>query len=163
MIRTIVKLKEPVRARQAEIKLGEQAKRARGVHLLCRFDGNIGRAGMCVVELFFGGIGYGLVEILWRGRTHWSMVVAGGVCFTAILFINRAMKHKNIFIRAAVSALFITAVEFTAGMILNRLLGLAVWNYSGMFGNILGQVCPLYTVFWFLLSLPICAVIGGKR
>ena len=28
-----------------------------------------------------GSAGYGLVETLWRGHTHWTMLVAGGVCF----------------------------------------------------------------------------------
>ena len=31
-----------------------------------------------------GGLGYGLLEILWRGRTHWSMLLTGGVCFIAL-------------------------------------------------------------------------------
>ena len=30
--------------------------------------------------LFVGGISYGLLELLWRGRTHWTMLL-GGVCF----------------------------------------------------------------------------------
>jgi hypothetical protein len=31
---------------------------------------------------------------------------------------------------------------------LNLWLGLGVWDYSGMWGNVLGQVCPLYAVIW---------------
>ena len=27
-----------------------------------------------------GGLGYGGLELLWRGRTHWSMLLCGGVC-----------------------------------------------------------------------------------
>ena len=28
-------------------------------------------------------------------------------------------------------------------------------DYSGQIGNILGQVCPLYTAMWFLLCIPL--------
>ena len=28
-----------------------------------------------------GAVGYGLIEIIWRGYTHWSMLGAGGICF----------------------------------------------------------------------------------
>ena len=27
-----------------------------------------------------GGLGYGAIEILWRGATHWSMLLTGGIC-----------------------------------------------------------------------------------
>ena len=28
-----------------------------------------------------GAAGYSLLEILWRGNTHWTMTLAGGICF----------------------------------------------------------------------------------
>ena len=28
-----------------------------------------------------GGLLYGLIELLWRGWTHWSMLLCGGACF----------------------------------------------------------------------------------
>ena len=31
-----------------------------------------------------GGLGYGGLELLWRGRTHWSMLLCGGVCAVLI-------------------------------------------------------------------------------
>ena len=39
--------------------------------------------------LFVGGISYGLLELLWRGRTHWTMLLLGGVCFLCIGTIRR--------------------------------------------------------------------------
>ena len=38
-----------------------------------------------------GGLLYGLIEILWRGWTHWSMVLCGGLCFLSLL--QRALRH----------------------------------------------------------------------
>ena len=45
-----------------------------------------------------------------------------------------------------------TKVEFLFGLILNVWLGLHMWDYSNMPGNILGQICPQFTVLWFFLS-----------
>ena len=28
-----------------------------------------------------GGIIYSFIEVAWRGYTHWSMTIAGGICF----------------------------------------------------------------------------------
>ena len=39
----------------------------------------------CSLILFlFGGTGYALLELLWRGFTHWSMFVLGGVCYLLV-------------------------------------------------------------------------------
>ena len=32
----------------------------------------------------FGAISYSLLEIIWRGFTHWSMFVLGGLCFLLV-------------------------------------------------------------------------------
>lgn len=130
------------------------------VTLLCRFRGKMKEWQTVELEFLTGGVGYGLIEILWRGRTHWSMVLAGGVSLVAVCAINKKMKGKNIVLRAVAGAMFITAVEFTIGVFVNKLFHMGVWNYEEMFGNILGQICPLYSFFWFLLCLPVCAVAG---
>ena len=41
-----------------------------------------------LIIFLFGGVGYGLIELLWRGRTHPSMVLTGGFCFAIICGIN---------------------------------------------------------------------------
>ena len=76
-----------------------------------------------------GGLGYGGLELLWRGRTHWSMLLCGGVCAVLIYLI--------------------------AGRVLvNLRLGWNVWSYADRPLNVLGQICPLYTLFWFGLAIP---------
>ena len=49
------------------------------------------------------------------------------------------------------------------GCVVNRLLKWQVWDYSGRFGNLLGQVCPLYTGLWFLLCIPVYGLAGLVR
>ena len=52
-------------------------------------------------------------------------------------------------------SLMITVVEFVVGMIVNRYLHLAVWDYSGQQYNFRGQICLLYCNLWFWLSGPV--------
>lgn len=105
--------------------------------------------------LFFtvGAIGYALIELLWRQRTHWTMMLAGGICFVLFSVIAKRMKGANIFLKCAVAAISVTAVEFVFGVIFNLLFKMDVWDYSEMPFNLMGQVCPTFTVLWFALSL----------
>ncbi len=101
-----------------------------------------------------------MIEILWRGHTHPSMTVLGGICFSFMDFINRKFKHRAIVFRAVCCAGFITVAEFLTGLWLNRYLKLGVWDYSGMQYNLLGQICPLFSVFWFCLSYLVLVVLS---
>ena len=134
----------------------DKKKKKRRTSLRCTFNGRLKSWQKCFLEFLLGGIGYGLIEIIWRGRTHISMVLTGGICLIAICAVNEKMRGKNVFLRSAVCASAITAAEFAVGMLVNRLMNLNVWDYGGMPGNILGQICPLYSFLWFLLCVPIC-------
>ena len=52
---------------------------------------------------------------------------------------------------ALAGAAIITAYEFAVGMIVNVQLGWQVWDYSQIPGNILGQICPMFTGTWFVV------------
>ncbi len=107
----------------------------------------------CSITLFgIGAIGYALIEILWRGRTHWSMCLAGGISFLGLAKISKKFKNRCLFIKALVGCGFITAIEYIFGIIFNVMLGRKVWDYSKMPLNIGGQVCALYSFFWLVLS-----------
>ena len=100
----------------------------------------------------FGGITYGLIEILWRGHTHYSMVITGGICFLVIYRLSEL--ERNIVVKSIMGALAITAIELTVGVVVNIIFGLGVWVYSEVPLNLLGQICPIYTLLWFLLCIP---------
>lgn len=116
--------------------------------------------GKMVFLFLFGGVGYGLIELLWRGRTHPSMVLTGGACFVIIWGINSLWRGRPLLLRCAACAFFITAVEFGIGMLVNRLLHMSVWDYSGERFHLLGQICPKYTFLWFMLSLPLSMIVS---
>ena len=102
-----------------------------------------------------GGLLYAGIELLWRGRTHWTMALLGGVCFVLIGLVNEVLPEDTPLVRQmALGAALVTAAELLAGLVLNRWLGLGIWDYSGLPLNLWGQVCAPYTALWFLLSLP---------
>lgn len=110
-----------------------------------------------------GGASYNLIEILWRGRTHWSMFLVGGLCFELIGGVNTRLSHRPLLWRGTVCAAGITAVEFVSGCVVNRALKMQVWDYSHMPLNIGGQICLLYSVYWVLLSMAAWPCYRGCR
>lgn len=111
-----------------------------------------GRFEMAVV-FFCGAALYAAIEIAWRGNTHWTMALAGGVCFCMLYAVEKYTRWP-FFGKCAYGAAFITGVEFQIGCVVNRLLGWNVWDYSAIAGNWLGQVCPTFTAMWFILCIP---------
>lgn len=99
-----------------------------------------------------GGLIYGLLEILWRGWTHWTMLACGGACFTLMYIISasRLTAPEKLILCPAM----ITAVEFVTGCIVNLRLGMGVWDYSFLPFNLMGQICPQFTLIWLGLSFP---------
>ena len=105
------------------------------------------------VVFIIGGAVYGLIELLYRGHTHWTMIIAGGICFS-FLYLISTKTNWNLLVQCLAGAAFITAVEFIVGCIVNLWLRWDVWDYSEKRYNILGQVCPVFMVYWLLLCLP---------
>ena len=101
-----------------------------------------------------GAVGYCLLELLWRGFTHPSMGIAGGLSFCLIAIIQKRLKPLNFVYRCIASGLGITVIELIFGGIFNLWLQRNVWDYSVMPFNLLGQVCLAYTVLWCGLSAP---------
>jgi len=108
--------------------------------------------------LLFGGVLYCALELAWRGHSHPSMAILGALCFCMIYRINERFPHLPVVLRAFVGAVVITATELLAGCLLNLGLGLAVWDYSAMPYQFLGQICLPYAILWFLLCIPLTGV-----
>lgn len=112
------------------------------------------QASKALVLFLCGAVLYAAIEILWRGHTHWTMAVLGGLLFLLLGGLNNWLPWEmpldwQIIIGTAI----VTAAEFAAGCILNLWLGLGIWDYSNLPGNILGQICPQFTLAWAGLSL----------
>lgn len=112
-----------------------------------------------------GGFGYGTLEVMWRGYTHWSMVIAGGISFLIFSRVAENFRNRPLIFKAVFCALGVTAVELVFGIIFNIILKENVWDYSELPLNFLGQICPLYTLLWGALScifLPLADTLNKK-
>ena len=107
-----------------------------------------------MILFIIGGVGYNIIELLYRGYTDPTMTIAGGICFILCgiqnEFVNWDMPLVS---QQLISAILVTIVELIFGLIFNIGLGMEVWDYSNMPYNFMGQICLLFTVLWFFLSL----------
>ena len=107
-----------------------------------------------VALLLVGGGLYVLLELIWRGRSHWTMFLLGGLCFIGIGLINEIIPwDMPLWQQVIIGACIVTALEFLTGCIVNLWLGWGIWDYSGLPGNVLGQVCPQFFVLWMPVVL----------
>lgn len=99
-----------------------------------------------------GAIGYGLIEVVWRGNTHWAMLLAGGVCLRLLGAAGRRMEAAPVLYKCLAGGAIITGVELLFGCVCNLWLHMGIWDYSRIPLNLGGQVCLLYSVLWSALS-----------
>ena len=99
------------------------------------------------------GAAYVALEVIFRGRSHPSMLIVGGLCGVLVGAINQRPEffRAPVIIQSLIGAVIVLAVEFISGCVLNIWLGLGVWDYSNQPGNVLGQICPAFGVLWFFM------------
>lgn len=100
-----------------------------------------------------GGVLYSLIETAYRGHTHWTMILLGGICFLGAGLLNELFsKETPLLFQMIAGGIFITVCEFVTGCIVNIELGWNVWDYSDKPFNYLGQICLEYSLYWVILS-----------
>lgn len=103
---------------------------------------------------WFGGSTYVTLEVLWRGYSHWTMLMLAATVFVVIGLLNEVWSWQtSLTLQVVTGTIVATVLEFVTGCVVNRWLGWAVWDYSNIPGNLLGQICPQYTAIWAILSL----------
>ena len=99
-----------------------------------------------------GGLLYGLLEIAYRGHTHWTMVLLAALLCIPLDLANEVMPWRlPLALQGVIGGLTITAAELLAGLVLNCWLGLEIWDYSGLWGNLWGLV-------WCVLAIPVIVI-----
>lgn len=94
-----------------------------------------------------GGCAYVGLEVLFRGRSHGSMFLAGGTCF---LLLGQ-LRRFSVPVRALAGSAVVTAVELGTGLIFNR--DHRVWDYRVLPLNFRGQICLPFSLLWMPVSL----------
>ena len=98
------------------------------------------------------GISYFFLEIIYRGHSHWTMILLGGLVSVLIGLINEITPKMEIVCQMLLGTIIITVLEFIFGYILNLKLRLGIWDYSSLPFNIMGQICLSFSFLWFILS-----------
>ena len=111
--------------------------------------------------LLAGGSVYVCIELLWRGRSHGSMFLCGGLCTVLIGMLNEWAPGLALTAQMLLGACVITASELLFGFLFNR--SYAVWDYRGLPHNFRGQICLLFSVAWALLSIAAMLLEGAMR
>ena len=114
------------------------------------------RLSNLALHVLFGliaGCIYLLIELAWRGRTHWTMLPLAAVIFVCAGILDEVERPPSIWQQVILGAAIATALELAAGLILNVWLGLGVWDYSNLPGNLMGQICPQFTIAWAVLMI----------
>ena len=114
---------------------------------------------LAIVYLIGAGL-YAGTELLWRGWTHWTMLLCGGLCFMLMYLIGGTALP--LWQRCVLCCAVISTVELLTGCVVNIILGWRVWDYSAEAFDLFGQICPLYCFYWLLLSVPglgLCSVL----
>ena len=96
-----------------------------------------------------GGGAYVGLELLWRGRSHPSMFVAGGLSFLLLGKIRETRLPRAV--KPVAGAGLITAVELFTGLLVNR--DHHVWDYRTLPGNFKGQICLPFFLLWIPVSI----------
>lgn len=107
---------------------------------------------MAALVFFIGGVGYMGLETLFRGRTHWSMGLAGGLC-AMLLYLIFASVSLSVWAAYLIGAAVISAVELAFGLLFNVRLKLNVWDYSFVPFNFMGQICLRFSLVWGLFGI----------
>lgn len=111
------------------------------------------RAVRSLVLIAIGGLIYYMIEMVYRGYSHWTMFLVGGVCFWMIGLINEILPWEMPFVeQCVIGSLIVTIIEFISGCVINLWIGWNVWDYSNVPFNVLGQICLPFSALWAVIS-----------
>ena len=87
-----------------------------------------------------GCIDYG-IEVLFRGFSHTSMFILGGLCMQFFTWQGRLTNWQDTLPRQITRCtIFVVSMEFITGIVVNKWYHLAVWDYSDMPLQLWGQI-----------------------
>ena len=95
-----------------------------------------------------GGAAYVGLELMWRGRSHPTMFLAGGSCFLLLGMLKKTRLPLPL--KPVAGAAAVTAVELVTGLLINRQHH--IWDYRDLPLNLFGQICLPYSLLWVPVS-----------
>lgn len=115
---------------------------------------NMKQVGKYAFLFWFGGSFYVTLEVLWRERSHWTMLVLAGLVFIAVGLLNQIWGWETGLIKQVlVGTAIATISEFATGCVVNLWLGWNIWDYSDLKFNLFGQITPQFIALWVPIAL----------
>ena len=99
--------------------------------------------------LAIGGCIYYAVEVLFRGFSHWTMFLLGGICF--LFFYQQGaltLWKEPLWLQTLRATIFVVSMEFITGIIVNKYLNMNIWSYEKMPFHLFGQICLPFAVMF---------------
>lgn len=75
-----------------------------------------------------------------------------GLFAISLLPINTGYYWLDSIIIILIMGVTMTLIEYIAGLIFIKGLNIKLWDYSNRWGNIQGIICPLFSLFWLIVS-----------
>lgn len=99
-----------------------------------------------------GGTFYYTFELVFRGFSHPSMFVLGGICMMFFTLQGRAAHWSEPLWKQVIRCtVFVLSGEFITGLIVNKWLNLKVWDYSEQPFQLFGQICLPFALLFSVL------------
>lgn len=111
-----------------------------------------------VVLSVVGGLSYGIIELIYRQKTYYLMILCSAIAIILLDKINDYISwDMDILLQGCIGSLIITGMEFIIGNL--YLMGIVpkMWDYSNVWLNYKGIICLPFSLIWILLS--ICAIL----
>ena len=113
--------------------------------------------------LFLSGLGgclYYSFELLFRGFSHWSMFLLGGLSLVFCTVQAQLTRWADpLWIQIIRCTVFVVSLEFITGIIFNKWLGFTIWDYSDQPLQLFGQICLPFAVLFS--GLCACGILIG--
>lgn len=109
---------------------------------------------MCFTIFLIGGTVYYVIEVLYRGYSHISMFILAGLISITIALMNDFFYsfETDYIIQVITAAIIATIGEGFTGILVNLILKLNVWDYSGLWGNFFFEQCNIfYCMAWVVI------------
>lgn len=105
----------------------------------------------CLLVFISVGIIYFVIECIFKQRmSHWSMFLLSGFGGVCCMVLNDLYDYKMDFIlQVLICTSVIITGEYLVGITLNS--SYDIWDYRNQYGNINGQICPLFSFIWAIL------------
>lgn len=118
-----------------------------------------------------GGAAYYTLELIFRGFSHPTMFLLGGLCFLICCGIHAMIgTAAGLPAQMFLCAVAITAMELLFGYVLNLKMGLNIWSYANYRLNFKGQICLRFSLIWYVLGGAaivindwVCRFLYGKK